>query len=646
MEVENKKRSSIIDVPRIQGQDDLFGIERYQDALCEFIKMADTPMTIALQGEWGSGKTSLMNTLRFALCDDHGAPFYGIWLNTWQHSLMNSPENTLIKIIEGLTADIIRIISKEHETKAKEMATKALRFFKKASVAVAKIGAERVIGGGGDVISALAEGGEREMLLNDFKEELGKAINELIKFDIEKNTGKKGILFFIDDLDRIDPPVAVNILELLKNIFDLQNCVFILAIDYDVVIKGLKPKFGELTPKNEREFRSFFDKIIQLPFAMPVASYQIERFLAPALKTVGYLDEEELNSDENLIMKLAEFANLSVGTNPRALKRLTNTLSLINLLTKDDNESDDTNAKMINFALVCMQIAYPHIYNNLIKDPDFLKWDAAKASQMKLKPLSEDEQKQLEATTEFDEAWEKVLFQMCQQDTYSSNRAFQISKLLNKIREIVNDDENLGETVEQVLELSAVTNLVANDQQKVIKVKTSDYLKVIKNKLVPVLKPKVSAPFDRVEQQGKRVVTNLYLKFSKKDWHNWIVYQLRAEREKPFIDIGADLYICSASHSSIHDSIESAGKKELLDQIVTQFTESKNNLSQVINNFGYWMNPESPNFLRVHKKKTVQALVYFRIYFNSPNEVITDEFIENISEVTTELLKLYKIVNQ
>ena len=31
----------------------------------------------------------------------------------------------------------------------------------------------------------------------------------------------KKYLFFIDDLDRIDPPLAVKILELLKNIFDL-----------------------------------------------------------------------------------------------------------------------------------------------------------------------------------------------------------------------------------------------------------------------------------------------------------------------------------------------------------------------------------------------------------------------------------------
>ena len=91
-------------------------------------------------------------------------------------------------------------------------------------------------------------------------------------------------MFFIDDLDRIDPPVAVKILELLKNIFDLPRCIFVLAIDYNVVVKGLKSKFGELTAQNEREFRYFFDKIIQLPFTMPMPSYKIDTFLTDKLK--------------------------------------------------------------------------------------------------------------------------------------------------------------------------------------------------------------------------------------------------------------------------------------------------------------------------------------------------------------------------
>ena len=84
-------KSSIIDVPRKHTQKDLFGIQIYQDALIRYIRLTDTPITIALQGEWGSGKTSLMNLLQYNLCEVDNAPYYPIWINTWQYSLMKTP---------------------------------------------------------------------------------------------------------------------------------------------------------------------------------------------------------------------------------------------------------------------------------------------------------------------------------------------------------------------------------------------------------------------------------------------------------------------------------------------------------------------------------------------------------------------------
>ena len=99
-------KSSIIDVPRRHDQDDLFGIKVYQDALIDYVKYTDTPITIALQGEWGSGKTSLMNLLRWNLCDVSDAPYFPIWINTWQYSLMKSPGQTIISILEGIVSQI------------------------------------------------------------------------------------------------------------------------------------------------------------------------------------------------------------------------------------------------------------------------------------------------------------------------------------------------------------------------------------------------------------------------------------------------------------------------------------------------------------------------------------------------------------
>lgn len=456
-------KSSIIDVPRRHDQDDLFGIKVYQDALIKYIKLTDTPITIALQGEWGSGKTSLMNLLRWNLCDTDNALYFPVWINTWQYSLMKTPQQAIISILEGIVNQIGAI---NPNAKWNESKKKIGGIFKKMATVGAKVAAG-VAGIDGGVVDDLVGSDGVLSDINQLKEEIGELINEALAND----STKIGFTFYIDDLDRIDPPVAVEILELLKNIFDLEKCVFILAIDYDVVIKGLKPKFGELTEKNEREFRSFFDKIIQLPFSMPVASYNVDTFLVDALNKIEFFSNNEL-ADAQLAETLSEVARLSVGSNPRSLKRLTNTLSLISIINAEKSsgpEKIDTQNKTLNFALVCMQIAYPYIYNQLTEEPDFKQWNERIASKLKLRHLTAEEKESLDATEEFDEDWEKVVFRMCQKETYLSNRAFQVSQLLTKIAEVVNNDDKLGEVVEATIALSAVTNLKAFDGPIVLK---------------------------------------------------------------------------------------------------------------------------------------------------------------------------------
>ena len=454
-------KSSIIDVPRKHTQDDLFGIQIYQDALVEYIRLTDTPITIALQGEWGSGKTSLMNLLRYHLCDVDSAPYFPIWINTWQYSLMKSPQQAIMSILEGIINQIGAL--NPSDQKWEESKRKIGGLFKKMASVGTKVAAGAV-GIDGGLVDELFDGGENggSSDITKLKEEIAKLIDEALS----KDSSKSGFTFYIDDLDRIDPPVAVEILELLKNIFDLEKCVFILAIDYDVVIKGLKPKFGELTDANEREFRSFFDKIIQLPFSMPVASYNVDTFLVDALHKIEFFTDEELN-DVALAQTLSEITQLSVGTNPRSLKRLTNTLALISIINrvqnKNENSQQEQKSKILNYAMVCIQIAYPYIYNQLTESPNFKSWNEKIASKLKLRPLTEAERETLDSTEEFDEDWEKVVFRMCQKETYLSNRVFSVSSLLNKIAQIIGNDEQLGEIIEATLELSAVTNLKAFD---------------------------------------------------------------------------------------------------------------------------------------------------------------------------------------
>jgi len=114
--------SNVIDRPANAGEDQL-NMKAYADALTEFIANAQSPLTIALQGEWGSGKTSLMNALKASLVDSKDAAFLGIWINTWQYALMSDPAEAIQNILLGIIGQVSDV--------AKSTAEERISLFKK-----------------------------------------------------------------------------------------------------------------------------------------------------------------------------------------------------------------------------------------------------------------------------------------------------------------------------------------------------------------------------------------------------------------------------------------------------------------------------------------------------------------------------------
>lgn len=552
-------KSSITDSPRnvSHGEKDNFGIEPFEKGLTKFINNSNTPITIALQGEWGSGKTSLMNSLKKNLSDAENSNYHSIWLNTWEYALMKDTQTTLIDIITGLIQETSKIANVD-ETQTKKLLNNLWSGIKDTSRIVAKSALDKTLDGAGTLVDAYTSKGKST--IGEVRSELERIIGDCIKKD-----HKTGFIFFIDDLDRIDPPIAVQLLELLKNIFTLENCVFILAIDYDVVIKGLEPKFGKLSEQNEREFRSFFDKIIQVPFSMPVSNYNIDSFLKDSLLSTEYITEAHSNNNA-LIAKFSEISNLSVGKNPRALKRLLNSLSLISCINsakENDHESDQLNEELellVNFALVSIQIAYPLVYRLLSLHSGFDKWNENVALQMNLKPLDSQSIEKLNKSEEFDEEWEKVVFRLCENDHYLKKRALNISRLLNSLKtSIIEQGEDIEDLIGSIISLSSVTNLEAFDKPPVNYHK-GNFLKHLRSLLIPQLKKDLPEIANTIKPQGKRVQSNAYIKFTGKDWGHWIKLYSHPHDGGIRLIIMSDKWISPIrKHNSIFDAIKEVG---------------------------------------------------------------------------------------
>lgn len=458
----------IVDKALPQGDKDDLKISSYKDALVDFIKRTDTPMTIGVQGEWGSGKTSLLNQIwadleRFNKEDDSIEDFKQIWINSWEHSLLCSPEECLMKIINEIIAELL---DADTDKKRSEKIRSGVSNIMKGAL---RIGSSMAVGTAGvnAVDEIFAEGSNS---IKELRQQLKDLVAE-IKILETNRYGK--IVIYVDDLDRIEPKDAVSILELLKNIFNIQDCVFVLAIDYQVVVKGLHSKFGDPKPENDWEFRAFFDKIIQLPFSMPMANYNISNYVLGLLDKINFYDgKDEL--DEELINK---FVTKSIGGNPRSIKRLINSLALIKILNdiEDGDESDgalkDHDAAVVMFAMVCLQIAHPEIYQLFVDNPNYKNWDDELAYRETQGKEKSDENwdknfEQAKKTENFDEPWEQCLFKVCYLNPRRRAKAGDISEFISIFDKEFEGDEVIN-LIESAIGKTAVTSVSAKENPNV-----------------------------------------------------------------------------------------------------------------------------------------------------------------------------------
>jgi predicted KAP-like P-loop ATPase len=174
MSVRNINKYSLTDIPRdvSKGEKDKLGIRPFEDGLTQFIEHANMPITIALQGEWGSGKTSLMNTLRNNLCEGDDARFLDVWINTWEYALMKDATTALVDIVNGMAKNITQFAGNSPTQKLGE---NILKFGLMAFSAA--------FNRGSDVVKEILNNGNKSSI-SEIRAELETVINECKNRDL------------------------------------------------------------------------------------------------------------------------------------------------------------------------------------------------------------------------------------------------------------------------------------------------------------------------------------------------------------------------------------------------------------------------------------------------------------------------------
>lgn len=132
----------------------------------------------------------------------------------------------------------------------------------------------------------------------------------------------------------------------------------------EVTKVGNEYKFSEPVTTEERNNFLIFDKIIQLPFKMPVAQYKVENYVDAMMKKIHGKNETAAN-----VGIFSSLIKTSVGLNPRAIKRLFNNYQLLyKIYDIALYKIDVDNLKQrILFAVVCMQVSFEAVYNYLLE---------------------------------------------------------------------------------------------------------------------------------------------------------------------------------------------------------------------------------------------------------------------------------------
>ena len=231
----------IVDEANAGGNKDDLGVETHTNSLIRFISNTSTPITVGIQGEWGSGKTSLINSIHHRF--ENEKKVKQIWINSWEYSLLSTPEETLLKIVNRIIDEMIE--ADKNTKRSDNIKLGAEKIFKGAL----RAGVGMTMGtAAADVAKELLDSSDQT--ITALRKQLKDVVNEMS--DRSTNPYEK-VVIYVDDLDRIEPKNAVAILELLKNIFSVPTCFcFGGAID----IKVLSINLNKLQRMNGNFVRS------------------------------------------------------------------------------------------------------------------------------------------------------------------------------------------------------------------------------------------------------------------------------------------------------------------------------------------------------------------------------------------------------
>lgn len=260
---------------------------RYAKFLHDYLvdNSANNGYVLNLNAQWGAGKTYFINRWMNSIKEKHPV----VYVDAWKQDYSDDPMLTVISSI----INAFEVHLPDGNQKAIALQNKATRFFKAAAPLLAKGLIKKATGINIDEIDPGDENKSLNTDLYNLSGEAGAALakclvddhNEKLKtveylrsdikslidaIDPKKNL-KTPAFVFIDELDRCRPSYAVEMLEVIKHFFELENIVFVVATDTEQLQHAVKAVYGE-----GFDAQTYLGRFFRRRYSLPVSKSRYE----------------------------------------------------------------------------------------------------------------------------------------------------------------------------------------------------------------------------------------------------------------------------------------------------------------------------------------------------------------------------------
>ena len=345
------------------ANDPILDFNLYANAIVNIVRNSHPKFTIGIFGDWGTGKTTLINAVDKVFQTDKD--LIRIRLEPWRYKQEQFPLVSLLKSIAfALPAE------KQFQVLKQKLETSAINYLKKTpdilTSIISKYASEE------DEIS--------DEMLDTFKRELNSKIQliaeldrDTVYFDGLEEIKKElrnlrldnpafRIIVFVDDLDKCPPKRALEILELIRIFHDIEGFVYIIGISHDMIIKFSNIENNKMSIDGEH----YIKKLIQIPITLPKwSNHDIVNLVKDLIKK-GMIHDKF----KDVVEKNIDLISVAIDNNPREIKRFLN-----NFFVAHEIFSGKKNFEAKELLIIqAIHLRWTKFYNILVRsDESFFK---------------------------------------------------------------------------------------------------------------------------------------------------------------------------------------------------------------------------------------------------------------------------------